>query len=87
MGRTVVPVRYEIEARLVELGKFVKSLRAEDREHFEKVYSKVKHHISAMSYANPLDPNELMLWSAILELQKEVARLQREANRRIPDEE
>ena len=87
MGRTVIPVRYEIDAQMHELGRFIKSLRTDDRMIFDKIYSKVMNHVSSVSYANPLNPNELMQWCAILELQKEIARLQNEADRRLPDEE
>jgi predicted RNA-binding protein with EMAP domain len=77
MGRTIPPVRHEIESRLSELRKFLTALRKEDREHFSKIYSSVKKHISATSYAHPLDPNELMQWSAILELEKKIERIRK----------
>ncbi|MFC1769185.1 hypothetical protein ACFLZX_05465 [Nanoarchaeota archaeon] len=78
MGRTVKPVRYEVEAQLLELRRYVKSLRKEDREYFENIYAEVKKHISSVSYANPLNPNELMQWSAIIELEKKIERLKRD---------
>ena len=81
MGRTVIPVRYEIEAQLSELRQFVKCLKKEDRLYFEEIYANVKQHISAMSYANPLNPGELMQWTAIIELEKKVHNLKNEINR------
>ena len=81
MGRTVMPVRYEVEAQLGELRRYLKGLRKGDRVHFERLYADVKKHISAITYANPLNPGELMQWSAIIELEKEINRLKNEINR------
>ena len=75
MGRTVKPVRYEVEAQLQELKGYLRALRKEDREYFDALYADVKNHLSAISYANPLNPNELMQWSALLELEKKVQKL------------
>jgi hypothetical protein len=83
MGRTIMPVRYEIEAQLAELKAYIKALRKEDREHFEKLYADVKCHVSAVGYANPLNPAELMQWSAIIELHKQVRLLKNEIDRHI----
>lgn len=87
MGRTVIPVRYEVDAQLQELRSYIRSLRKEDRDHFESMYADVKKHISSISYANPLNPNELMQWSAILELEKKIANLKNEIDRHIPEQE
>ena len=51
--------------------------------HFEEIYANVKQHISAMSYANPLNPVELMQWSAIIELEKKIHNLKNEIDRRF----
>ena len=75
MGRTVIPVRHEAEAQLDELRKYLICLRIEDRSAFEKLYADVKKHLSSITYANPLNPAELMQWSAILEIEKKVERL------------
>lgn len=76
MGRTVRPVRYEIDAQLQELRKYLFALRREDRVHIEQLMVDVKKHISSMTYAHPINPAELMQWSALLELEKKVARLE-----------
>ncbi len=82
-----MPVRWEIEAQLQELKGYIKSLRKEDRMHFEILYSDVKKHISSMSYANPLNPVELMQWSAILEIRKDIRKIKNEINRLICEQE
>ncbi|MBD3204272.1 hypothetical protein GF327_08310 [Candidatus Woesearchaeota archaeon] len=78
MGRTIRPIRYEVEAQLDELRRYIKSLRKQDRKHFEELYADVKKHISSISYSNPLNPHELMQWSAILELEKKIGKLKKE---------
>ncbi len=78
MGRTVIPVRFEAEAQLAELQRFVRCLRREDREVFQRLYADAKMHLSAVSYANPLNPSTLLQWSAILELERKVEALKRE---------
>jgi len=78
MGRTVRPVRYEVEAQLDELKRFIKALRKEDLIYFNELYANVKKHISSIFYSNPLNPNELMQWCAILELQKQISKLKKE---------
>ena len=83
MGRTVRPVRYEVDAQLGELSRYIKALRSEDREYFDKLFADVKKHVSAVQYANPLNPIELMQWSAIIELEKKVEVLKREIDRHI----
>lgn len=81
MGRTVRPVRYEVNAQLDELRHYIKALRKEDREHFEELYADIKGHISAISYANPLNPDNLMMWSAMIELQKKIRQLKDDIDR------
>ena len=81
MGRTVKPVRWEVESQLQELRRYIHSLRREDKEHFESLYASVKSHISSISYANPLNPVELMQWSVIIELDKKLAKLKDEIDR------
>lgn len=81
MGRTVRPVRYEVEAQLEELKRYVRALRKQDMRFFEKLYSDVKKHISSISYSNPLNPNELMQWSAIIELEKKLDKIKNDIDR------
>lgn len=83
MGRTIKPIRNEVDAQLNELKKFVKALRKEDLTHFRELYADIKKHISSISYANPLNPNELMQWSAIIELKKEINKIKNDVNRHI----
>ena len=86
MGRTIKPVRYEVEAQLQELRSYLNCLRKEDREAFERLSADIKKHISAITYANPLDPGELMQWSALLELEKELKKVKDEVDRCIQGE-
>jgi uncharacterized small protein (DUF1192 family) len=76
-------VRYEVEAQLQELRRYVSSLRKQDMVHFEALYADVKRHISSVSYANPLNPGELMQWCAIIELEKRIAKLKYEIDRLV----
>ena len=69
MGRTILPARYEVEAQLDELRRFVRSLRKEDRQYFEDLYADIKGHISSITYANPL-PEEIennMIYTMLLQ--------------------
>jgi len=75
MGRTVIPARCESKARLDELRRFLHCLRAEERVAFDRLYTDARKHLSAVTYANPLDPNDLLQWSAILELEMKVEAL------------
>ncbi len=81
MGRTIRPVRYEADYQLDELRRYVKALRRADKDKFERLYADVKKHISSISYANPLNPSELMQWSAILELEKKIEELKKRLDR------
>ncbi len=83
MGRTVMPVRYEVEAQLDELRRYVRCLRSEDRKHFSRLYADVKRYISSISYANPLNPNELMQWSALIEIEKKIEKLKNDIDRHV----
>ena len=83
MGRTITPVRYEVDAQLAELERYIKSLRKDDREYFDELYVDVKKHMSSITYANPLNPVELMQWCALLELQKKLQKLKNEVDRHL----
>ena len=83
MGRTVIPVRYEAEARLAELERYVRSLRTDDRVYFENLMITVRKHVSSLSYANPLNPSELMQWSALIEMEKKISRLKHAVDRHL----
>jgi len=83
MGRTVIPIRYEVDAQLQELKQYLNGLRKADREPFERLLVDVKKHMSAITYANPLNPNELMQWSALLELEKRIIKLKNEIDRHL----
>ncbi len=63
----------------------MRSLRKEDREHFEELYADIKNHVSSITYAHPLNPNDLMLWSAMIELEKKIEMLKNEIDRYIPE--
>ncbi len=81
MGRTIKPVSWLTQAKLNELKKFVKALRSQDADIFEGIQAKVKKHIDAINYANPLNPGELMQWAVMLEFYKELFKLKNDVDR------
>ncbi len=83
MGRTVIPMRYEVDAQMDELRRYITSLRKEDREPFDRLAVGVRKHYSSITYANPLNPQELMQWSAMLELEKKIERLKSAIDRHL----
>lgn len=75
MGRTVIPARCEAKAQLDELRRFLHCSRAQERDAFTRLYADARKHLSAVTYANPIDPNDLLQWSAILELEMKLEAL------------
>ena len=71
--------RYTLdEASLEEGSSYFFVATAIDSDGFESIYSDIKKHMSSISYSNPLNPHELMQWSAILELEKKIEKLKKE---------
>jgi len=76
-------MRHEVEAQLDELRRFVRCLRMADKRPFERLYAAVKARMSAITYANPLNPGELMQWSVLIELEKRIKKLEDDTGRRV----
>jgi hypothetical protein len=72
MGHTVSSQRIVVERIMSELMDFRKSLRKEDRPAFDRALDKVKLHIGSISYASSYQTWALVLFSIILEQEKEI---------------
>lgn len=58
---------------------FRRALRKGDREAFDDLMDKARMHASAATYAISMDPTESALLSMLLEHEKELARLRKDA--------
>ena len=72
MGHTVASQRIVVDRILSELLEYRKSLRKEDWPAFDKALDKVKLHIGSISYASSYQTWALVLFSIILEQEKEL---------------
>lgn len=79
MGRTVPTYRLALEAMAQQWNDFRRALRKGDREAFDQLMNKARMHASASTYAISMDPTESALLSMLLEHEKELARLRKEA--------
>ncbi len=79
MGRTVPTYRLALEAMAQQWNDFRRALRKGDREAFDQLLNKARMHASASTYAISMDPTESALLSMLLEHEKELARLRKEA--------
>jgi hypothetical protein len=66
-----------MENIIKEWDGFKRALHREDQRLFEQLMQKGRRHASAASYALRLDPLESLLMSILLEMEKDVDRLQR----------
>jgi len=72
MGHTVTSQRQIVEKILSELADYGRSLRQDERAAFESAIDKVKLHIGSISYACSYTTWALVLFSIILEQEKEL---------------
>ena len=79
MGRTVPTYRLALEAMAQQWNDFRRALRKGDREAFDQLLNKARMHASASTYAISMDPTESALLSMLLEHEKELARLRKDA--------
>ena len=77
MGRTVPTYRMVMDDVIQDWDKFKQALRREDRRLFEQLMQKGRRHASAASYATRFHPTESLLMSILLELKKDLDRLER----------
>jgi hypothetical protein len=76
MGRTVLPFSQVLEREYEDWKKFRRALRREDQQVLDRLFDRARLHVQAGSYASRPWPFETILFSIILELEKELAELQ-----------
>ena len=76
MGRTVLPFSQVLEREYEDWKKFRRALRREDQQVLDRLFDRARLHVQAGSYASRPWPFETILFSMILELEKELAGLQ-----------
>ena len=79
MGRTVPTYRNTAESMIESWKEFRRALPQEDRETFDRMVNRIRMHASASTYAIFNDPFEGAVLSMLLEQEKEIARLKKEA--------
>lgn len=81
MGRTIPTYRQIMEITIEDWEGFRRALSAEDRKAFDSLIQKAREHASSGSNAAGCDPSESLLLSMLLEHEKDIARLKKEAER------
>ena len=71
MGHTVSTQRQIVEGIIKELRDYGRSLRAEDQPAFERLIAKIQLHISNISFTSSYNAWALVLFSIMLEQEKE----------------
>ena len=79
MGRTVPTYRMTAEMMIESWKDYRRALPQEDREVFDRMVNRIRMHASASTYAIFNDPFEGAVLSMLLEQEKELAKLRREA--------
>ncbi|MBN1502456.1 hypothetical protein JW930_02850 [Candidatus Woesearchaeota archaeon] len=72
MGHTVSSQRIVVDTILQELMDYGKSLREDEKDAFTTLLAKVKRHISSISFACSYNTWALILFSILLEHEKEL---------------
>jgi hypothetical protein len=75
MGRTVLPFSQVLEREYEDWKKFRRALRREDQQVLDRLFDRARLHVQAGSYASRPWPFETILFSMVLELEKELAGL------------
>jgi hypothetical protein len=78
VGKTVESYRLALDAELQSWSGFVKALRIDDREAFERLTDACRNHASAGSNATRAEVFEAMVMSVLLEQEKRLIRLEKE---------
>jgi hypothetical protein len=76
MGRTVLPFSQALEREYEDWKKFRRALRREDQQVLDRLFDRARLHVQAGSYASRPWPFETILFSILLEHEKELADLQ-----------
>ncbi len=79
MGRTVPTYRMTAEMMIDSWKDYRRALPQEDREVFDRMVNRIRMHASASTYAIFNDPFEGAVLSMLLEQEKELDKLRREA--------
>ena len=75
MGRTLPSINWQIEEERHAWHAFRRTLRKEDRIHFDALWRYAKLHAAESSMASRALPFESMLISMLLEQQKQITKL------------
>jgi len=81
MGRTVLPFSQVLEREYEDWKKFRRALRREDQQVLDRLFDRARLHVQAGSYASRPWPFETILFSIVLELEKELVGLQAKLKR------
>ncbi|HLF06145.1 MAG TPA: hypothetical protein VI893_03040 [Thermoplasmata archaeon] len=79
MGRSVPTFRMEVESRIGAWQELLRALRGNDRDAFLAIIAAARRHEDAAGMMNPVDPLEGMLLSVLVEQEKRLRRLERDA--------
>ena len=77
MGRTVLPYSIVLEEELRKLKKFRRALRKEDRVYLDRLFSEARQQIQAGIYSAFSEPLLPILFSILIEHEKELDRLRK----------
>jgi len=75
IGHTVTSQRIVVESILKELNDYGRSLNQEDKPAFRSLLSKIKIHLSSIGYACSYNTWALVLFSILLEQEKQIHKL------------
>ncbi len=78
MGRTLPSATQLIKKEYAEWSDFRRSLRAEDRKVFDRLFAKAKQHSHAVGMSGRFYPLEAVIMAMLIEIQKEIDRLREE---------
>jgi hypothetical protein len=81
MGRTVLPFSQALEREYEDWKKFRRALRREDQQVLDRLFDRARIHVQAGSYASRPWPFETILFSMVLEQEKELAVLRAKLKR------
>ena len=78
MGHTVKSQRQVVDRILKELNDYGRSLRKENKPYYDSLLAKVKKHFGNIGYACSYNTWALVLFSIMLEQEKEIERLKKQ---------
>ena len=85
MGRTVPTMTQVIQGEEESWAPFRRSLRAQDRAAFDRLFAAARHHAAAASYVSRPVPFETILLAMLLEAMKAIQTLETEIASLRPD--